>query len=426
MIGTHSVTVSLPVEGADPVDVSCLVDTVTIHHGRDDTDSQPEASSCSLDMSLDTDTTVLPPELEVGSILRVTTTIPDVVTSTRFAGRITDLDQEWESAGEDTPDRVVVKVIATSALAELGRRTVGDAPWPQQLDGARIAQIMSVAGITLDPLYSDPGTVQILPRDVDSQPALEVAQSTAESASGVLWDTRDGEIRYADANHRRGTVASLSLDACDVLVTPTWRRTTEGLVNAVSIGYGVAPDGGDQPRYIAQRDDSIARYGRYGLSTTTELAAAADATALGQMLLVRNREPVWIMSDLPVDVWGLDVDDTVALLDLELHDLVNLTGLPAAGTAPTSTSLWVEGWSESLAWLSHALILTVSGYCRTSPPPRWNDVHPDLTWDAMGETTWDDATCFGPQPSAGRWDDVAASLRWDQVPVSTTWDTYTT
>lgn len=426
MIGTHAVTVTRPVAGAAPVDVSCLVDSLSIHHGRDDTSSQPDASSCSLDLSLDTEETLLPPEIDVGSIVNVSTTLPGGVKSTRFVGRITDIDSEWEEAGEETPERVVVAVIATSALSELGRRTVGDAPWTQQLDGARIAQIMSVAGITLDPLFSDPGTVQILARDVDSQPALDVAQSTAESASGVLWDTRAGEIRYADANHRRGTIPSLTLDACDVLVTPTWKRTTAGLVNDVSIGYGIAPDGGEQPRYVAKRDDSIAKFGRYGLSATTELAAQADAQALGQMLLIRNREPVWIMSDLPVDVWGLDVNDTTALLALEVHDLVSLTGLPLVGSAPTSTSLWVEGWSEVLAWGIHDLTLTVSGYCRTSPPPRWNDVRPEQTWDSFGATTWDDAACFGPQPSAGRWDDVAATLRWDQVPTSTTWDTYKT
>jgi hypothetical protein len=423
MIGRHAVTVRTPVAGSAPVDVSCLVDAVSIHHGRDDTDSQPEASSCSLDLSFDTSEDALPSAVEIGSIVTVTTSYASL-TSTRFVGRITDLGQQWQDAGQDTPDRVEMTIVATSVLAELGRRVVGDAPWIQQLDGARVAQIMSAAGIVLDPLFSDPGTVQILARDVDSQPALDVAQETAQDARGVLWDTRAGEIRYADASHRRGTTPSLTLDACDVLVTPTWTRTTAGLVNDVSIGYGATPDGGEQPRYLAKRDDSIAKFGRFGLSTTTQLAALADAEALGQMLLVRNREPVWIMSDLPVDVDGLSQADTTILLGLEIHDLVELTGLPSVGTAPTSTSLWVEGWSETLAWGIHDMTLTVSGYCRTSPAPRWNDVRVDQVWDAMGSTTWDDATCFGPIPSAGRWDDVPATTRWDLIPPAITWDTY--
>ena len=177
-----------------------------------------------------------------------------------------------------------------------------------------------------------------------------MAQGTATSAGGIIWSTPAGDVRYADANHRRGTVAALTLDACDVLVTPTWRRTTEALVNDVSIGYGTTPEGGEQPRWLGDRPDSKARFGTYGYTTATELAAAADAAALGTMLLTRNSSPVWVMTALPVAVGDLDAAGTAALLGLSMHDLVELTGLPAAGTVPTSTYLWVEGWTETLAW----------------------------------------------------------------------------
>jgi hypothetical protein len=215
------------------------------------------------------------------------------------------------------------------------------------------------------------------------------------------------------------------LDACDILVTPTWSRTTEALVNDVSIGYGVAPDGGEQPRFLGDRPDSKAKYGTYGYTTGTELAAAADATAMGTMLLTRNSTPVWVMSALPVDLDDLDATRTGALLGLDMHDLIQLTGLPAAGSVPTSTYLWVEGWTETLTYGGHDLELVVSGFCRTSPPPRWNDVNPATTWDSAGAMTWDAAACFGPLPNLGRWDDTPATLRWDQVPPATTWDTYT-
>jgi len=238
-----------------------------------------------------------------------------------------------------------------------------------------------------------------------------------------VWVTRSGDIRYADANHRRGATAALQLDACDILETPYWSRTSDGLINDVSIGYGVAPDGSDQPRYTAERADSKEAYGLFGYSTTTELAALADATALGQLLLTRNRVPVWVMSALPVDVAGLNDTDTASLLGLEANDLLALTGLPAAGNVPTSAYLWVEGWSETLAYGVHELTLVVSGYCRTSPAPRWDDSDPNTTWDAMGSITWDDATCLGPSPNLGRWDDVPATTRWDQMGLMT-WDNY--
>lgn len=416
MIGVHKVTVGM---APDAVDVTCLIDSVSIHYGREDTNSQPEASSATLDCSLDTGEDVYPGTLDVGAVVTISTD-----NSTRFVGRVTDISQGWEEAGEETPDRVELQVIATGSLSDLGRRIVGDTPWGQELDGARVSRIMAAAGVTLDPLTSDPGTVQIIARDVDSQPALDVSQSVAASAGGLVWSTRAGAIRYADANHRRGADPAVELDACDILVTPVWSRTTDGLINDVSIGYGVAASGGDQPRYTAERQDSKDKYGEYGYSTTTELAALADAAAMGELLLTRNRVPVWVMSRLPLDMEGLDPARTAAVLGLELHSLVSLTGLPAAGSTPTSALLWVEGWTESLVYGGHEIELIVSGYCRTVPAPRWNDPPPSTLWDSMGAQTWDDATCLGPTPDLGRWDDVAASDRWNTTDPAITWNNY--
>lgn len=409
------------------VDLSCLTDTVTIHHGRSDTDSQPDASAATVELSTLTDVEDFPDSLQIGGALRVTTTLATVdgdTVFTRFSGRVTDLDIQWDDAGPDTPNTAKMQLIATSVLADLGRRVVGDVPWVQELDGARISRIMSSAGIPLDPMTSDPGTVQILARDVDSQPALDLAQGVALSAGGLVWETREGEVRYADADHRRNVDVALSLDACDVLVTPQWERSTNGLVNKVSIGYGPLPTEGEQPRYLDQRDDSIARYGTYSVSLTTELAAQADAAAFGTLLLTRNHHPVWILNALPVDVETLDPDRTQALLSLDVGALVFLTGFPIAGGSPPTAYLWLEGWDETLAWGEHNLALVVSGYCRTSPPPRWNDVDPAMTWDTVqpASTTWDDMECLGPLPDYGRWDDVPASLRWDLVDPAIVWD----
>lgn len=423
MIGLHTVTVTPP--GGATTDLSCWVDEVTIDHGRDDAGSQPDASSATVNLTVTPADGPLPAAVEIGSTLHVTT--QTTATFVRFTGRITDIALGWDDAGPNTPDMGTGQLVAVGILADLGRRVVGDSPFPQQLDGARVTAVMAAAGITLDPAFSDPGTVQIIARDIDSQPALDVAQGTAQSASGVVWQTRDGLVRYADAMHRRGTPSSLILDACDVLVTPTWRRTLEGLVNEVSIGFGVAPEGGEQPRYVADNTESRTRFGRYGYTTTTELAALADAQALGQMLLVRNATPVWILAALPVDTKGLDQPRYDALCGLDMHSLVTLTGLPAIGTAPTTAHLWVEGWKETLTWGEHEIELVVSGYCRTAPAPRWNDVDPAFTWDTIqpATITWDGITCLGPPIDYGRWDDVSATTRWDQVPPTTTWNNYT-
>jgi hypothetical protein len=131
------------------------------------------------------------------------------------------------------------------------------------------------------------------------------------------------------------------------------------------------------------------------------------------------------MGSLPVDVKSLADLDYEALLNLDMHSLITLTGLPVIGTAPTTASLWVEGWKETLTWGAHEIELVVSGYCRTVPAPRWNDVDPAWKWDTLAAAlTWDAATCIGPPLNIGRWDDQPASLRWNQIPPSKTWNNY--
>lgn len=424
----YDATLAIRSTGGTSADLTCYIDQVSIQHGRDDTTAQPDASTVTVDVSWDGATQALPATVEIGAVLLVDVEYPpgSGTRYRRFAGRITDLELEWTDAGPETPDAATGRIMGASTMADLGRRIVGDTPWPQELDGSRESRILQLAGITLDANTSDPGTVQILARDVDAQPALDLAQQVASDAGGLLWETAAGQIRYADSEHRRGTTSKLTLDACDLLVTPRWQRDTNGLINAVSIGYGVPPEGGEQPRYVNENPTSKDRWGRYGLSSTTQLAAQADAEAMGRLLLARNGSPVWVLTGLPVDLQHLDAARTAALLALDLNDLVGLTGLPTIGQAPTTAALWLEGWTEVLEPGDHAITLAVSGYCRTAPAPRWDDVDPAWTWDTIrpASLTWDDATCLGPTVDQGRWNDVPASRRWDQIPATVTWDTY--
>jgi hypothetical protein len=413
---------------APATNYACLVDTISVKYGRDDADSQPEAMTVTLDLSLDSTVDQLPPGLDIGWGVQISVDDTAGRRATRFAGKVTDVSIGWDEADEDTPNAVLAQIIAVSAMADLGRRVVGAKPWSQELDGKRVSRILKEAGYTQgqQPWYlTDPGTVQILPRDVDSQPALDLIHSVAESAGGVLWEGRTGWFSYGDALWRHSSVVALVLDACDLSVTPTWRRTLEGLVNDVSIGYGPTPEGGEQPRYLASDETSVAAFGRYQYTAATELAAAADAQAMASLLLVRNSEPVWIMASLPIDVLDLDLDRTWALLTLDMTKLVQLEGLPYAGDAPTTAVLWVEGWQETITGDSHLIELAVSGYCRTAPPPQWDEVDAAMTWDTA-PGTWDDATCWGPRPNQGRWADVPASLRWNYLaptyPAGITWD----
>lgn len=413
-------TVTLTPLGGAGVDVSCDVADVTINHGRSNPDSQPDASTATLSLPLG-----MAAGVEIGAAVKVTTALSYV----RFVGTVTDMAVEWRlgyDAANDDPAAVIPMaiIIAAGPLADIGRRYFGDVPWPQEPDGTRVARILAAVA---DPSIIgtvDPGTVDVLPRDVDRQPALALSQEVAQDASGIVWQTRDGKLCYADAEHRRNTAAAVTLDACDVVMSPRWVRNRSGLINDVALAYGEAPEGGEQPVTTATSPDSITRFGRVAYSVTTQLAELADADAMAQLLMTRNAYPVWLLEAIGLDLAILDPAKSSAILGLDMHALVNVTGFPRGGPA-TSAALWTEGWTEDIGYGRHAMSLFVSGYCRTTPPPRWDDLASTTTWDKMDPAiVWDTAYCFGPIVGEGRWNDVASTLRWDEVAASVTWDTW--
>jgi hypothetical protein len=271
-VGLHRVRVT-PLAGGTAADLDCEAAEVTIRHGRDGPSGQPDASSATITVPASN----LPTGVEVGATVKVDTQDDLAAWHPRFSGRVTDLAVTWHPGGGD--DLVPVPeatITAVGPLADLGRRKVGDVPWPAELDGARVARVLTLAAATVGTV--DPGTVNVLARDVDQRSAQEVIVDAATSAGGILWQTTGGLVSYADANHRKNAAVAVTLDACDVLMAPVWTRTVEGLLNDVAVSYGVpVPPATEQPTYSDTRADSIATYGRYGYAVRTDLAALADA-----------------------------------------------------------------------------------------------------------------------------------------------------
>lgn len=390
------------------VAAECEVLRAAMHHGRDDASSQPKGDSATLEL-----VGVLPAEAAIGAAIAVLaewagSEIP------RFAGRITDLAVAWDSV-----DVATATIIAVGELADMGRRIIGDAPYPAESDGTRANRAIAAAGVATDPIRSDPGTLQVLARDVDAQPALTIATDAALDGDGFLWSATDGAVLYSDANHRRGAELALELDACDVPLTVQWRQALEGVANDARVRYGT---GSPQPEIHATNPASIAELGTFGASLSTRLATAADADARGQLITVRQAWPAWVIDGLGFPLEFLDAALTDELLRLEVHSLISLTGLPSSAPA-ASAQLWVEGWAETITGGSWLLALAVSDYCRSAPAPEWDDIAPAYTWDSMpAELTWDATTCLPPPMPTGRWADVPADMRWSTVEPALEWD----
>jgi hypothetical protein len=397
--------------------LECQVLHAVIRHGRDDPSSQPEADAATLELVGE-----LPAEAVIGARLAVLAeTSWESGQRERFAGRVTDIRLGW-----DTPDIPIATVIAVSELADMGRRVIGAAPYPAELDGTRANRAIADAGVSTDPIRSDPGYLEVIARDVDAQPALVVAGDAAFDGGGFLWTATDGAILYADAFHRRNALTQLELVACDLPVTLAWSQGLEGLANDVAVRYGVAPEGGEQPAVYAADPGSIAAYGTHAASLATRLADESAAQERANLILARQAAPAWVLSALAFDLQspGVGMALTSALLRLEMHELLNVTGMPA-GAPMTGAWVFLEGWTETIDPGAWRLELAVSDYCRTAPAPQWDDISPEWTWDTIGaDMTWDAITCLPPYLGGypDRWVDVPSSERWDTLEATLAWD----
>lgn len=230
-------------------DETCLVETATIRHGRDDPTSQPEADAATF-----TIWGAPPAGVDIGVPVTITAVLGGV-SYPRFVGEVTDLSISW-----DAVDRPVSQIIAVGSLARMGYRIAGVDVWPSELDGARAGRAITAAGVPRDDGRTDPGTLRVVARAPDPQPALQIAQEAAQDGAGILWQSKDGAVLYADADHRRDTPAAVNLDACTIPLDVTWTKSLEGLINDLRVTWG-GPDVAGLPAPPPVPDEVIGSYG---------------------------------------------------------------------------------------------------------------------------------------------------------------------
>ena len=400
---------------------------ITIRHGRTDVDSQPSPAICSLAILAG----ALEEPPEIGDSLTVELG-PDAVAlfgmdateeadaRWRFVGTITDPRAKLDGKG-----RAVYAVTAVSRRAKLGRAFVGDVPWPAELDGDRAGRILDLVADVVDvaPLL-DPGTVEVVARDVDRQAALALLDDLAVDTGANLVELRDGTLDWHDAEHRRGATPALTLDASQVLSPAEWAQTQSGIVNDLTVQYGTADPKAEVQVTDPDSVDVATGFGPFTSKIDTQLSTLADAEAFARLTIARRSRPWWRLDKLDVDLTRtIDAAQATALLAMEFATLIAVTGFPSSGPFIT-TKVWVEGWTETITPKAWRLSLNVSTYATTAAPLRWVDVPDHVTWaDVDASLTWLRAASWDPGlADLGRWADYPADVAWaDLATDPTTW-----
>ena len=390
------------------------VSDVTVQVGRDNVDTQPEASVLTVNM--------IDGWNLVGNVGDPCTLVD--ADGCMFAGTITDIDS---GPPEIVGDPWRARLMAAGPLAQLGQNVVGDEPWPQETDSARVYRILNLADAQhqVNPGLLGPA---ILARDVDAQPAAELCRSVATDALGTLWEQPADPvtpIRYTPQSLRAwnaqaitwgsmdpvtkwntlpagltwsqvntdtlpiaGAPGSLTLDCADIDAEVVFSQRLSDVVAYVRVAYGVDPGAGERPEVSAGSPGGFPQVRLDG-----QLALVGDAQAVANTIWRSRREPVWRLSEVTLRRDDLLAGEWSALrsaLDVGTRLTINL---PTSSPVGPVWQGFLEGWELRVVDDLHSVILRTSERLMTEPADRWQDVAPAEKWNTLVATlTWDTAT----------------------------------
>lgn len=395
-----------------PLDPGWVLAEVTVLHGRRDVDDGPAASSATLTVE---HPPASMPQWRGGDTVELAG--PD---GPVFTGRIADQALEHVRLSDgSTLGRFTVT--AMGPVARLGVRTVGDEPWPAEAGTARAARVLTLAEV---PGYLIDGAADavILPRDVDSRPALDLLTEVATSTGAAVFDRPDGRVVYQPMSERTNgpyrwmdfdpaltwadfdpgmtwadfaswrSKEPVTIPATAVTWEPTWSTSASDVVNHVRVGYGIPAEGAEQPWQEALSQSSIDRHGRRYRYFGSQLRDQADALAYALWWVSVRSSDRWALEDITVHPDLLDGPTRAAVLGLLCGDHVRVDAMPQPAPAIVYTGI-VEGWTYSQWGAGGSLFEQIT--LHTSAPLeslaamawrdfpaayRWADFPPDVTW----------------------------------------------
>ena len=387
------------------------VGRVSAQRGRRDVDSAASAASAQVTLR-DADGEGF--EVRVGEPLELWLDDSSGTSVQVFGGQVQELALSTVATGGG--DALVVwQVSASGPFARLNRRSVLAGGRPAENDGERVAAAIS-AGLgvaweeysasqtwaqvngattwqTLDPGFDATlidagvyGLAALGSADAGYGP-LSVAQDAAFSARGVLYETRDGFIGYADANRRQTAGAGTALEIPTSTLSQSglgFRQILTSLVNRATVAYS----GG---AVTVSDDDSVREYGVWQTELTTQLATLASGSAVAAEIVNDRASPAFEVDEVQVQMVRAGDGLRDALLEVEPNDYVRITGMP--GGLPTDDLL---GFVESVGWSSDEfttlLTLGVSDAVLSIGAVRWSAVGTAVTWASIGTAVkWPDA-----------------------------------
>jgi hypothetical protein len=239
-----------------------------------------------------------------------------------------------------------------------------------------------------------PGLYTMENRAAATDTIYNIASVIANSAFGYLYEDNEGNIGYADADHRQNyllTYGYVDLDANHALGQGLSTITRSGDIrNDVAINYG--NNFGSQE--TATSATSIATYGYKAESINSVLHSAVDAQAVADRYIAQRAFPLPAFQSITFPITNPEIDnsDRDNLLGVFMGQPLNLQNLPDQISGGEFEG-YVEGWSWSTRFNELFLTINLSPVAYSQVAMRWNTVPIAETFQTIDQTlTWEYAT----------------------------------
>lgn len=403
----------LTVAGVDYTDIA--ISDITHQSGRDDIYTQPNPSYLQISLVALSGQT-LPFDINDSLSLQVKDSSAAYVNL--FGGDITDITVEVAQTGQ-IATVISYTILAMGALVKLAKE-IYNGTLAQDEDGDQILTLLSsvlLASWNDVPAASTwatydatetwaqagnqglgtidtPGLYTMENRAADPDTIYNIASTIANSAFGYLYEENNGDISYADADHRQTYLLAngyVDLDANHALGQglSTVVRAAD-LRNDIYINYG--NNFGSQE--TATSASSIELYGYKAESISSVIHSAVDAQEVADRYIAQRAFPLPAFQSITFPITNSEIDnaDRDHLLGVFMGQPLNLKNLPDQISGGEFEG-YVEGWSWSTRFNELFITLNLSPVAFSQVAMRWNTVPINETFQTIDQTlTWEYAT----------------------------------
>ena len=239
-----------------------------------------------------------------------------------------------------------------------------------------------------------PGLYTMENRDASPDTVYNIASQIANSAFGYIYEDNEGNIGYADADHRQTyLIANGYVDlSANHAIGSGLRTTTKAadIRNDIFINYG--NNFGSQK--TATSASSIALYGYKSESIQSVIHSAVDAQEVADRYISLRAfpQPIFDSITFPITNPEIDNSDRDNLLNIFMGLPLNIRDLPAQ-ISNGEFSGYVEGWRWSTRFNELFLTINLSPVSFSQVAMRWNSVPIGEAWNTLSPTlTWEYAT----------------------------------